>query len=105
MSEPPPNRLTVSLEEYRFRSKVPVLGSLIVGLRSIVYNAAARWGVQHVIVQQNQINAQLAERLQELEARLIDQDRDLALMARALAELQIRQRHRDHASVDETSER
>jgi hypothetical protein len=105
MSEPSHYPKVTPLEEYRFRSSVPVVGPVIAGLRSAVYSVAARWGVWHVIVQQNQINAQLMEHLQELEARLIDQDRDLALMTRTLAELQVRQRYHDRAAASEASER
>jgi len=88
------------LEEYRFQSQVPVLGPVIAWLRNAAYSISARWGVQHVIAQQNhvnaqqsQINAQLLERIQELEARLIDQDRDLAHLARTTAEIDLRQRY------------
>lgn len=105
MSTPSHGLQVPVLEEYQFHSKVPVLGPLISGVRRALYNVAARWGVLHVIAQQNQINAQLIERVQELEARLIDQDRDLTLMARTIAEWQVRQRYQTHASADEASER
>jgi hypothetical protein len=95
------------LEEHHFHSSAPVLGPLIAWIRNKVYNVAARWGVQTVITRQNQINAllvvqlqdmmrylgELETRLQEYEERLINQDRDLTLLARTLAEVDIRQRH------------
>jgi hypothetical protein len=102
------------LEEHRFRSNTPVFGSFIAWIRSMAYNIAARWGVQAVIARQNQINAlfvaqlqdmaryledltrhleDLGTRLQEYEERLIDQDRDLTLLARTLAEVDLRQRY------------
>ena len=107
MDEPPHRFQIAPLKDYHFRSKVPVLGAFISGLRSVVYNVAARWGVQYVIVQQNEVNAQLVaqlqvlethlqeyqERLQEYEERLIEQDRDLAMLARTAAEVDIRQRY------------
>ena len=100
MDEPPHRFQIAPLKDYHFRSKVPVLGAFIAGLRSVVYSVAARWGVQYVIVQQNEVNAQLVAqlqvletRLQEYEERLIEQDRDLAMLARTAAEVDIRQRY------------
>jgi hypothetical protein len=95
------------LEEHHFRSGVPVLGPVISWLRNAVYNVAARWGVLAVITRQNEINQRLTAhlqvletrlqeyevRLQEYEVRLIDQDYDLALLARTLAEVDLRQRY------------
>ncbi len=92
------------LEEYHFHSQVPVLGPLISALRNAAYNLAARWGVLAVITRQNDINAQLIARLQEYEERLIDQDRDLALLARTVAEMEIRQRFLSKALAHSESE-
>ena len=100
MNEPPHRFQVAPLQDYQFHSKVPLLGAFIAGLRRAVYNVAARWGVQYVIVQQNEVNAQLIAqlqvletRLQEYEERLIEQDRDLAMLARTAAEVDIRQRY------------
>ncbi len=107
MAEPLHPFQIMPLQDYHFHSKVPVLGAFIAGLRSVVYNVAARWGVQYVIVQQNEVNFQLVAqlqvletqlqecqaRLQEYEERLIEQDRDLATLARTVAEVNIRQRY------------
>ena len=104
MNEPSHRFQVAPLKDYQFRSNVPVLGAFIAGLRRAVYNVAARWGVQYVIMQQNEVNAQLVaqlqvleirlqERLQEYEERLIEQDRDLAMLARTTAEVDIRQRY------------
>jgi GT2 family glycosyltransferase len=46
------------LKEFRFRSHVPVIASLIASLRTWWYNIAARWGVQDLIRQQEAINCQ-----------------------------------------------
>ncbi len=81
------------LEEYHFHSSTPVLGPMIAWARTLAYNVAARWGVQAVITRQNEINAQLVEVIRQLEVRLIEQDRDLTMLARTLAEIDIRQRH------------
>jgi hypothetical protein len=100
MNEPPHRFQVAPLQDYQFHSKVPVLGAFIAGLRRAVYNVAARWGVQYVMLQQNEVNAQLVAqlqvletRLQEIEERLIEQDRDLAMLARTAAEVDIRQRY------------
>ena len=100
MNEPSHPFQVAPLKDYQFRSKVPVVGAFIAGLRHAAYNVAARWGVQYVIVQQNEVNAQLVAqlqvletRLQEYEERLIEQDRDLAMLARMAAEVDIRQRY------------
>jgi GT2 family glycosyltransferase len=45
-----------ALEEFEFRSSVPVLGPLIVQLRSMWYSIAARWGIQHLAQQQDIVN-------------------------------------------------
>ncbi len=88
------------IREHDFRSEVPVMGPLIRVVRSAVYQLTAKWGVLSVIHQQNQINQDVVrylreheERLCEYDARIIEQDRDLAYLSRAIAELEIRQRH------------
>jgi uncharacterized coiled-coil protein SlyX len=89
-----------ALQEHDFQSNVPIAGPLIQTVRRVVYGLAARWGVLAVIQQQNQINQLVAQhlmkfdrRLEELDARLIDQDHDLAHLARVVAEVEIHQRY------------
>ncbi len=96
----PPDVVYPPLQEHVFQSGVPVIGPLIQSVRRLVYGFAARWGVLAVIQQQNQVNqliaqelTRLGQRMDELDARLVDQDRDLAHLARAVAEVGIRQRH------------
>ena len=88
------------IHEHDFRSQVPVIGSLVRLVRSALYRLTAKWGVLSVVHQQNEINRTIAQhltdsdrRLREYEDRLIEQDRDLAYLSRAVAELEIRQRH------------
>lgn len=81
------------LREHDFRSRVPVIGPLISLVRRLLYNLTARWGVWAVIEQQNRINQMIEERLRNQEALLVDFDRDLTLLARAVAEIEIRQRY------------
>jgi GT2 family glycosyltransferase len=48
-----------ALDEFEFRSSTPILGPLIVRLRSLWYGAAARWAVRHLARQQEAVNRQL----------------------------------------------
>ncbi|MDW8068304.1 MAG: hypothetical protein RML46_05265 [Anaerolineae bacterium] len=85
------------LHEHDFRSFVPVIGPLISFIRRLLYNLTAKWGVWAVIQQQNRINQMLAEWLhhqnQMIKEQLIDIDRDLTLLARTVAEIEVRQRY------------
>ncbi len=89
-----------TLHEHDFRSNVPIVGPLIGLVRRSLYSLTAKWGVWAVISQQNHINQTIVQYLIEqrhyvdqLEARLIDQDRDLAQLGRTVAELNIRHRY------------
>ena len=97
--QPQPIELPV-IHEHDFRSQTPLIGPLVQMVRSALYRLTAKWGVLSVIHQQNQINLDIVhylrdheERLCEYDARIIEQDRDLAYLSRAIAELEIRQRH------------
>jgi hypothetical protein len=63
--------------------------------------------VWFLIQQQNQINQIIGNWLREQESMLIDLDRDLALLARTVAEIEIRQRYlaksvEAHRAADQT---
>jgi len=97
--QPQPIELPV-IHEHDFRSQMPVIGSFVRLVRSALYRLTAKWGVLSVIHQQNQVNQDIAhylreheERLREYDARIIEQDRDLVYLSRAIAELEVRQRH------------
>lgn len=92
MSESIEHRILPELREHDFRSSLPVIGPLISLMRRILYNLTAKWGVWAVIQQQNRINRMIEERLHTMEALLVDIDRDLALLARMMAEIEVRQR-------------
>jgi GT2 family glycosyltransferase len=81
------------LEEFSFPSKMPVIGSLVSLIRRFLYSLTAKWAVWFLIQQQNQINQIVENWLREQESMLIDLDRDLALLARTVAEIEIRQRY------------
>lgn len=82
-----------SLREHDFRSPVPIIGPLIRLIRQALYWLTAKWGVWAVIQQQNQINRMIEDWLREQSALLVDLDRDLALLARTVAEIEVRQRY------------
>jgi GT2 family glycosyltransferase len=96
-----------TLQEFDFPSKVPVVGSLISLVRRFLYSLTAKWAVWFLIQQQNQINQIIGNWLREQESMLIDLDRDLALLARTVAEIEIRQRYlaksvEAHRAADQT---
>jgi GT2 family glycosyltransferase len=46
------------LQEFEFRSTLPVIGPLVARLRVLWYGVAARWAIRHLIEQQEAINQQ-----------------------------------------------
>ena len=50
--------LVPPLQEFEFRSSVPVIGPLLARLRLLWYSVAARWAVRYLIQQQEAINQQ-----------------------------------------------
>ncbi len=88
------------LREHDFRSPIPVIGPVIQLARRALYWLTAKWAVWVVIQQQNQIN-QMVEKwlydhealLHDQQALLVDLDKDLAQLARAVAEMEVRQRY------------
>jgi hypothetical protein len=92
------------LQEHRFRSRVPVLGPLIAGLRSLWNAVSTRWYVLPLMHQQSDFNLMLVHRLrvyeqlfQSLQARLAAFE---ALAARQGADIQALQAARDaHAAT------
>jgi hypothetical protein len=81
------------IREHDFESQLPVIGPLVQFVRRALYQLTAKWGVWAVIQQQNQINQTIIDLLQDYETRLIEQDRDLAHVARTVAELEIQNRY------------
>lgn len=92
MNQPVEHRILPELREHDFRSSLPIIGPLISLTRRILYDLTAKWGVWAVIQQQNQINRMIEERLNNIEALLVDLDRDLTLLARTVAEIEFTQR-------------
>ena len=60
------------LEEFEFRSTVPVVGRLLVWFRRAWYGVAVKWALRHFLSQQQAINQITREHLQRLEHTLAD---------------------------------
>jgi hypothetical protein len=102
------------LREHDFPSSVPLVGPLIRLVRRFLYWLTAKWAVWFLIQQQNQINQIIGNwlreqesLLREQESLLIDLNRDLTLLARTVAEIEIRQRYlaksvEAHRAADQT---
>ena len=79
-------RSTATLQEYRFRSQVPLIGPLIVRFRELWNGVATKWYVRPLIQQQNEINQQFVAMLatQAAALRTVDSQRaqDEARLAR-----------------------
>jgi len=79
------------LQEFEFRSDVPIVGPFISRFRSFWYGIAARWGIRYLMQQQEAINQYYQcyiEALEEaLEQRLAELADENALLAKEIANL------------------
>ncbi|MCA9993479.1 MAG: hypothetical protein H6988_09365 [Pseudomonadales bacterium] len=75
------------VQERPFESHTPLIGPLIVRFRSAWNSVATKWFVRALVQQQNEFNALVVHRLQDIDARLIAQDHDATLLRHDLAEL------------------
>lgn len=90
-----------NLREEPFRSDVPVLGPLIVRLRTFWNSISTRWYVMPLLQQQSQYNmllvqqiqqldqlaAELREIIEELDERIVENDRDTVRLGQDLGKL------------------
>jgi hypothetical protein len=97
-------RSAATLQEYRFRSQVPLMGPLIARFRELWNSMSTKWYVRPLIEQQSEINRQLVAvltdlrdstlRLAEDEERLvgwlIEQDREQSAAIGDLSETALR---------------
>lgn len=70
------------LEDFEFRSDVPVLGPLVGWLRAGWYAIAAKWGVRHLAEQQEAINRHHTSRQNALQQRVTRLSDENVLLAR-----------------------
>jgi hypothetical protein len=76
-----------ALAEHTFTSDVPLIGRLIVAVRNIWANVAARWVVAPLLQQQTLFNTQSVRYLYGLERKVQEQSRDIAENIRELTAL------------------
>jgi hypothetical protein len=74
-----------TIHEVAFTSQVPVLGKLIVAIRSLWNSVATKWYVRPMIQQQNVFNAQVANYLRLLSRDAAESMRELTILAEHLA--------------------
>lgn len=93
-----------TIREQPFHSDKPIVGPLIAWFRTVWNGISTRWYALPLIQQQNAFNAlvaaslrdlseRLEEHLEEIDGRLIDQDRDQTALTRHVAELSYRLVH------------
>lgn len=80
--------------ERPFQSNTAVIGPIVVRLRTIWNNIATKWYVRPIVQQQNEFNRltvthleEMALRIEELNGRLINQDRSQSTLTHDLGEL------------------
>jgi septal ring factor EnvC (AmiA/AmiB activator) len=78
-------RSTATLQEYRFRSQVPLIGPLIVRFRELWNGVATKWYVRPLIQHQSEVNQQLVVVLAAQAAGLRDVASRLAVDEERLA--------------------
>lgn len=98
------------VEERPFHSPTAVIGPLIARLRAAWNSISTKWYVRPIVQQQNEFNRltvrqleEVAERFEELDGRLIAQDKDQSALAHDLGQLttQLIQTNRLLKSIDE----
>lgn len=75
------------LKEKPFTSSVPVIGSLIVGIRNAWNSVATKWYVRPIVEQQNQYNRLLAEQIEFFYSQLVDDARENSEISHDIAEI------------------
>jgi hypothetical protein len=75
------------VEERPFTSNTPVVGGLIVWLRTQWNNVAAKWYIRPLLTQQNEYNRLAAQTLADHDGRLLAQDHDQIDLTKQLAEM------------------
>ncbi len=114
-TQKPPPPLTLlqqkwQVQERPFTSQTAVIGPLIARLRTIWNNIATKWYVRPIVQQQNEFNRltvthleEIADRFEDLDGRLIAQDKDQSTLAHDLGELttQLIQTNRLLQSIDD----
>ncbi len=75
------------VQERPFTSHAPLVGVVLVWLRTQWLNVAARWYIRPLIHQQNRLNCQLVDQMESLDRWLLHQDKTLVVQQRKTAVL------------------
>lgn len=95
------------ITEQPFQSNAPLLGPLIAWFRGLWNSVAAKWYVRPMLVQQNEYNRLLVERMLEFENYTYElsaaQDRDVSRLRHDVAalQMQLRQLNRQLADLND----
>lgn len=77
------------LEEFSFKSVIPVVGPLIAGFRALWYDIAARWAVRHLRQQLEAVSQRQEARILTLERLAVELSRENAILAREISNLTV----------------
>ncbi len=97
-------RSTATLQEYRFRSQVPLIGSLIAQFRELWNGVSTKWYVRPLIEQQSEINQHLVAALTVQAADLRDVTLRLAEDEERLVGWLIEQDREQSAAIGDLSD-
>ena len=75
--------------EKPLQSKSPILGPIIAKTRNIWGAVAAKWLIHDIVLQQNEYNRIVTQQLQTLDSRVIEQDHEIVILTKQVAELNI----------------
>ncbi|MCA9958887.1 MAG: hypothetical protein KC443_07630 [Anaerolineales bacterium] len=88
--------------ERPFTSTTPLIGPLLARFRALWNSISTQWYVRPLLAQQNAYNRLLADRLQDIDTRLVAQDHELTQLVHDTAELttQVIQMNRRLAAIE-----
>jgi hypothetical protein len=106
LTDPTPDQLRpmATLQEYRFRSQVPLIGPLIARFRELWNGVSTRWYVRPIIQQQSEFNRQLVALLAAQAADLRDITLRLAKDEERLGDFEARLYHYDGWLIEQDRE-
>jgi hypothetical protein len=97
-------RSAATLQEYRFRSQVPLIGSLIARFRELWNSMSTKWYVRPLIEQQSEINRQFVAALMAQAADLRDVTLRFGEDEERMAEWLIQQDREQSTAIGDLSE-
>ena len=84
------------IQETPFQSNAPIIGGLIARFRAGWNNVAARWYVQGHFQQQSAFNHLVANEVTALDERVRQQDADIVVLTKTVAELEAQVKQLTH---------